>query len=108
MDPSPSTTLALLLTCESLLFAAFSITLAFGTGSLARTAVADLARKLAIAVSGILTVLGAGAVFAWADVFARSTSPSGLVSWCSAIAIVVGAVSQPLLAWTIIYAMQRQ
>lgn len=93
-----SSALTTTLTTESLLFAVFSFTLSFGASSLPSVVVTDVARRLSIAIAFVLTVLGVGAMTAWVEVFV-SSGTHGFGAWAPAVAIAVGALAQPVLAW---------
>lgn len=98
----PDKSLTVLLTTESLLFAVFALALSLGTSSLPVSSPAAFARKATIVVAVVLTVLGAGAAMAWADLFIKGTWPHGFVAWFPVVAIAVGAVCQPVFAWVIV------
>jgi hypothetical protein len=101
--------LTTLLTTESLLFAVFALTLSFGGNSLSSVVVVDVARKMALAVAAVLTILGIGAATAWVATFlGTDPSPHGFNEWCPAAAIAVGVVAQPIFAWFFVASLRRR
>ena len=99
---APTDALIALLTIESLLFVVFGVTLSFGTGEQSMTVVAGTARRIAVGVAVVLTILSVGAATAWVDVFLSGASTHGFAQWCPAVAIAVGVVTQPVFAWIVV------
>lgn len=98
----PKDALTVLLTTESLLFAAFgiSITLAQETDEGRHPFVAK--GRLAIVIALIITCVATGAATAWWDVF----SPKWPTTWREEVqagGIGAGIIGQPMLAWFIVW-----
>lgn len=93
--------LTTLLTTESLLFAVFSVALAFGSSGLTSVVSAGFARSMVKAVAVVLTVLGIGACTAWIEVFVGACT-HGFTEWAPAFGIAVGVAAQPVFAWILV------
>lgn len=98
--------LTTLLTTESLLFAAFSLSLSLPGSTAPREFLADRARVFGAAAALVLTVLAGGTVAAWVEVFAHPWI--GHFGRCfPALTILVGALAQPTFAWVFVASISR-
>lgn len=97
---SPTDALVLLVTIETLLFAALGIVLTLNE---TRGRVPDLPlrpRQLGFAATGVVTAVALGALVAWANLF-TSPWPHNFTRGAEAAATLVGIVVQPLASWVI-------
>ena len=88
---SPTDALILLVTVESLLFAALAVSVALA---------APFVRGpwLAWTITVVLAVISLGALMCWLELYAGSSWPCGFRAALTAIAILVGIAAQPLIA----------
>jgi hypothetical protein len=98
---TPQDSLRTLLSVEGLVFAAFSITLGFSSPT-ALGVVSTLSPRLLLAiVAGLLTLMSAGAVVAWIEVFIVGDWPDSLGAVIPVLMILIGALVQPCFAWLV-------
>jgi hypothetical protein len=99
--------LAVLLSTESLLFAALNVALvlsapsAFGSDSW-------VPRLLSAAAASVLTAVAAGAGSAWVDLFVVGQFPHGGFAKAAVLLIALGIVAQPVLAVVIAAVVWRR
>jgi hypothetical protein len=97
---SSADSLRTLLTTESLVFAVSTATVALSAATPFGQRLPFSPRLLGFAAALFLTVLGAGGVVAWCDIFLRDW-PHGVAKSFPVICILVGIVIQPLFAWAV-------
>lgn len=103
---SASDALPLLLTTESLLFAALGVSVALTAPAPGGRAPFVATGRLAGCIAFTLTLVAVGGAAAWLTVF---TSPDahGWGPWLRAGGIAAGIVLQPLFAWLIFFGVRR-
>jgi hypothetical protein len=99
--------LSLLLTTESLLFAALTVSLSLAATSTfgSRTVVSPVA--LGFVAAAVLAVIGIAAVLAWTDLFALGSWPAGWNVRVEATALLVAILAQPVIAFVIAVGVWR-
>jgi hypothetical protein len=101
-----SAALALLLTTESLLFAALSVSVTLAQ-PVAGGRPPFLARgRLGIVIALVLTVVAVGGLSAWLDVFSDPW-PDGFRDIAVAVGLGAGIVGQALFAWVIVIFVRK-
>jgi hypothetical protein len=98
---SDAQALTILLTVESLTFAAFGLGVAVTTpipgGRSPYLATGKLARDISI----VLTLVAAAAASAWWEVFMEPRAPNGGLAWVQALGVVVVLAAQPYFSWRV-------
>jgi hypothetical protein len=95
---SPSDALILLVTVESLLFAALAVSVTLAGPSEMGGPPFVRGSKLAWSITAVLAIVSLGALMCWLELYAGSGWPCGFRAAISALAILVGIGAQPLLA----------
>jgi hypothetical protein len=95
--------LTILLTVESLIFAALgvgvAVTAAVPGGRSPYLATGTLARHIALALTGVAFAAGTAC---W-QVFMRPTHPHGFFAWSQAVGVAIAVVAQPYFGWRLAY-----
>jgi hypothetical protein len=94
----PTDALILLVTVESLLFAALAVSVTLAGPSELGGPPFVRGSKLAWSITGVLTIVSIGALMCWLELYAGSRWPCGFRAALTALAILIGVVAQPLLA----------
>jgi hypothetical protein len=94
----PSDALILLMTVESLLFAALAVAVTLAGPSELGGPPFVRGAKLAWSITGVLTVISLGALMCWLELYGGSNWPCGFRATLTALAILVGIAAQPLIA----------
>ncbi len=90
--------LSLLLTTESLLFAALAVAVTLSGSSVFGASTWGPPWVLAFIATAVLGVVAAAAVLAWTDLFLAHNWPTGWNSRIEALALLFAIVAQPLVA----------
>jgi hypothetical protein len=91
--------LTILLTVESLIFAALGISVAVTAavpgGRSPYLAQGKLARRIALTLTAVAVAAGT----AWWQVFMRPVRPDGFFAWAQALGVAIALVAEPYFAW---------
>lgn len=104
---SKSGVLSLLLTTESLLFAALTVAVTLSATSMFGQSTWGPPWVLAFIATVVLAVVASGAVLAWTDLFLARNWPNGSNARLEALALLVAIVGQPLVALVIAIGIWR-
>ncbi|HYP56031.1 MAG TPA: hypothetical protein VEQ41_07000 [Solirubrobacterales bacterium] len=104
-DITSGEALTIVLTVQSLLFAALSIAAVLGEETEYGRALPTDAFSLAMAIALVVSFLGLGAVAAWWDAFITPV-PKNIGAWITAVSIPVATVAESAFAWWIALAQR--
>jgi hypothetical protein len=96
-NAAPTSALGTLLTTESLLFAALSVSVALAADTEWGRRLPTSPFVFACSVVALLTLVACGAGAAWSSDYV-SPGPDGLAQWAQAVALAAGIVGQPIFA----------
>lgn len=95
---SPNDALILLVTVESLLFAALAVSVTLAGPSELGGPPFVRGPKFAWSITGVLATVSIGALMSWLELYAGSHWPCEFRATVTALAILIGIAAQPLLA----------